>query len=138
MTCKVGLSINCMTLMSYRIYALCSVLSYVVTSITVYGYRVFLEAHASLGPGVTLSQSVSQSPSQSVGVLTNSLFTVNLEVLMNLGVCQMVCKDMQSHAKSCKDLQSHAKSCNVMQCHAMSCNVMQSHTNLLLLICKSK
>ena len=80
------------------------------------------------------TQSVSQSASQSVRDLTNPMFTVNLEVLMNLGVFQMVCKAMQSHAKPCKAMQSHAKSCliyanlcKVMQSHVKSCKDMQSH-----------
>ena len=36
-----------------------------------------------------------------VMLLTNPMFTVNSEVLTNLGMVYMLCKVMQSHAKSC-------------------------------------
>ena len=88
---------------------------------------MFLEALASLGPAVTLSQPVSQSASQG---FDKSYVYCELE---GLDESRGVSDGMQSHAKSCKVKQSHAKSCKIMQSskvmkrHAKSCKIMQSH-----------
>ena len=66
---------------------------------------------ASLSRSGCDTQSVSQSASQSVRVLTNPMFIVNLEVLMDIGVCK---DNMQSHGKPYKVIQSHAKVFKVM------------------------
>ena len=78
---------------------------------------MFLEALASLGPGVTLSQSVIHSFAK---------YYVYCE-LGCLDEFKGVSDGMQSHANSCKVMQSLAKSCKVMQSHAKSCKVMKSH-----------
>ena len=71
---------------------------------------LYLEALASLGPGVPRSQSVSQSVSL---IFDKSYDYYELEGLDESRVTQMVCKVMQSHAKSYKVIQSHPKSSKV-------------------------